>query len=93
MRKLAVMINAAMAAAVLRLGGASHRARAQDAPTGDAVEGKRIYLAVGCFACHGRSGQGGALNGPAPLLATVGGRGFQLGPKLTQKRSTCVEMR
>jgi cytochrome c553 len=29
----------------------------------------RFYLAVGCFACHGRSGQGGAMNGPAPILA------------------------
>jgi mono/diheme cytochrome c family protein len=69
MRKLAVMINATMAAAVLCLVGASHGARAQDAPPGDAVEGKRLYLVVGCFACHGRSGQGGALNGPAPILA------------------------
>jgi mono/diheme cytochrome c family protein len=44
-------------------------ARAQDAPAGDAAEGKRIYLAVGCYFCHGRSGQGGSLNGPAPVLA------------------------
>jgi mono/diheme cytochrome c family protein len=42
---------------------------AQDAPPGDAANGKRIYLADGCFTCHGRSGQGGAYNGPAPLLA------------------------
>src|SRR5215469_2489320 len=44
-------------------------ARAQDAPPGDAAEGKRLYLAVGCFTCHGRAGQGGAMNGPAPILA------------------------
>jgi mono/diheme cytochrome c family protein len=44
-------------------------ARAQDAPQGDAANGKRIYLADGCFTCHGRSGQGGAYNGPAPILA------------------------
>jgi mono/diheme cytochrome c family protein len=43
--------------------------RAQDAPPGNAVEGKRLYLAVGCFTCHGRAGQGGAMNGPAPILA------------------------
>ena len=41
--------------------------RAQD--TGDAANGKRVYLAVGCFECHGRAGQGGAYNGPAPVLA------------------------
>jgi mono/diheme cytochrome c family protein len=44
-------------------------ARAQGAPPGDAAEGKRIYLATGCLFCHGRSGQGGNLNGPAPILA------------------------
>jgi mono/diheme cytochrome c family protein len=55
-----------IAAAVAGWAGA---ARAQDAPPGDAIEGKRLYLAVGCFTCHGRSGQGGAMNGPAPVLA------------------------
>jgi mono/diheme cytochrome c family protein len=42
---------------------------AQDAPAGDAAAGKRVYIADGCFTCHGRAGQGGAYNGPAPLLA------------------------
>ena len=42
---------------------------AQDAPKGDVANGKRIYLATGCFMCHGRSGQGGAYNGPAPVLS------------------------
>jgi mono/diheme cytochrome c family protein len=44
-------------------------AAAQDAPKGDAANGKRIYLATGCYMCHGRVGQGGAYNGPAPVLA------------------------
>jgi mono/diheme cytochrome c family protein len=48
---------------------ASTMARAQDAPRGDAANGKRIYLADGCFTCHGRAGQGGAYIGPAPILA------------------------
>jgi mono/diheme cytochrome c family protein len=43
--------------------------QAQDAPPGDAGNGKRVYLADGCFTCHGRAGQGGAYNGPAPILA------------------------
>jgi mono/diheme cytochrome c family protein len=63
---LAAVAGAFIAAAFAGFGGA---ARAQDAPPGDAVEGKRLYLAVGCFTCHGRSGQGGAMNGPAPILA------------------------
>ena len=50
--------------------GAFGMALAQDAaPSGDAAKGKRIFLADGCFTCHGRSGQGGAYNGPAPILA------------------------
>ena len=44
-------------------------AQAQDAPPGDAANGKRLFLADGCFTCHGRAGQGGAYNGPAPILA------------------------
>jgi len=41
--------------------GAGGSARAQDAPAGDAANGQRIYLADGCFTCHGRSGQGDVL--------------------------------
>jgi mono/diheme cytochrome c family protein len=44
-------------------------AQAQDAPRGDAGNGKRLYLANYCYTCHGRVGQGGAYNGPAPALA------------------------
>jgi mono/diheme cytochrome c family protein len=68
MRKLVNVIGLALIAA-FAAGGFDGAARAQDAPPGDAVEGKRLYLAVGCFLCHGRSGQGGAMNGPAPILA------------------------
>ena len=42
---------------------------AQDAPKGDADAGKKVYIADGCFECHGRVGEGGAMNGPAPILA------------------------
>jgi mono/diheme cytochrome c family protein len=44
-------------------------AMAQDAPKGDVANGKKVYLADGCYFCHGRAGQGGAYNGPAPVLA------------------------
>src|SRR5207244_10087499 len=49
--------------------GAGEAAWSQTAPVGDAANGKRLYLAVGCFTCHGRSGQGGSYNYPAPALA------------------------
>ena len=48
----------------------SGAAWAQDG-SGDAANGKRVYLADGCFTCHGRSGQGGAMNYPAPALAQI----------------------
>lgn len=45
-------------------------ARSQDqAPAGNAENGKRLYLADGCFSCHGRVGQGGQYYGPTPVLA------------------------
>ena len=46
-------------------------ARADDAPAGDPVNGKRVYLADGCFECHGRAGQGGRFNYPTPSLAQI----------------------
>jgi|SRR4051794_22277053 len=44
-------------------------AHAQGAPKGDAANGQKVYLATGCFECHGRAGQGGAYNQFAPTLA------------------------
>jgi len=66
MRKFGRIAVMAIAMAAL---GMSAIARAQDAPQGDAANGKRIFLADGCFTCHGRAGQGGSYNGPAPILA------------------------
>jgi mono/diheme cytochrome c family protein len=60
---------ARIAFAVAATLGAISFASAQDAPKGDATNGKKVFLADGCFTCHGRSGQGGAYNGPAPILA------------------------
>jgi len=49
--------------------GVCDAAWSQNAPVSDAANGKRVYLAMGCYACHGRAGQGGAMNYPAPALA------------------------
>jgi mono/diheme cytochrome c family protein len=68
MRKFLNLFGMTAVAAGLCLAGTG-AARAQNAPPGNAVEGKRIYLATGCPFCHGSSGQGGMLNGPAPILA------------------------
>jgi mono/diheme cytochrome c family protein len=69
MRKPANMLGAAVVAAAFTVGSLAFPARAQEAPPGDAAAGKRVYLADGCFLCHGRVGEGGALNGPAPIIA------------------------
>jgi mono/diheme cytochrome c family protein len=66
--KMSLVIGAAIVAA-MSLGAFGAPACAQDAPAGDAVNGKRVYLAAGCMYCHGRAGQGGAMNYPAPPLA------------------------
>ena len=62
---LAVLAGAALAAAGITA------ASAQDAAVGDDANGKRVYLAVGCFECHGRAGQGGAMNYQTPALAQL----------------------
>ena len=62
-RSLGVVSVAAVLAASLVA------ARADDAPSGDPVNGKRVYLADGCFECHGRAGQGGQFNYQTPALA------------------------
>jgi len=68
MKSLRNIVVTAFAAAAMAL-IASPSVRAQDAPQGDIANGKRLYLTDGCFTCHGRSGQGGNYNGPAPILA------------------------
>jgi ubiquinol-cytochrome c reductase cytochrome c subunit len=39
-------------------------AHAQNAPPGDAANGKRVYMADGCYQCHGSVGQGSRQTGP-----------------------------
>lgn len=56
-----------IAAAMIMLGAPS--AWAQDVPKGDTANGKKVYLADGCYQCHGRVGQGGLMTGGAPILA------------------------
>ena len=68
MNSVKQIVRTALAAALLSAGAVT-AAQAQDAPPGDATNGKRLFLTDGCFTCHGRSGQGGAYNGPAPILA------------------------
>jgi mono/diheme cytochrome c family protein len=62
---------AAFAAAVTVAVGYTAMAMAEGAASADAVKGKRVYLADGCHLCHGRVGQGGAMNYPAPAITKL----------------------
>ena len=45
-----------------------------NAQTGDAARGKQLFVAYGCYQCHGREGQGGAAGAriaPKPLALKV----------------------
>src|SRR6266702_2950788 len=37
---------------------------AAEPPSGDATNGKRLFMAYGCYACHGTTGAGGGFAGP-----------------------------
>ena len=43
---------------------ASAPQKADNAPAGNAKNGKTVYTADGCYECHGREAQGGAGTGP-----------------------------
>jgi mono/diheme cytochrome c family protein len=66
-RRFSRLLGAAFIAAALTTPVMT--ARGDDAPSGDPVNGKRVYLADGCFECHGRAGQGGQFNYQTPALA------------------------
>ena len=68
---LFTMRSGSVIALAIAVAGMGLTSRAQSPAAGDAANGQRIYLADGCFECHGRAGQGGAFLGPAPALARV----------------------
>jgi mono/diheme cytochrome c family protein len=62
-----VALTVAIGAVTALIGVDAARAQAP----GDATNGKQVYLADGCFECHGRVGQGGAFNYPVPALVQL----------------------
>jgi mono/diheme cytochrome c family protein len=69
MKRIHLLLAAVLIASAFATFGVGSAACAQDAPSGDAENGKRVYLADGCFTCHGRAGQGGNYYGATPILA------------------------
>jgi mono/diheme cytochrome c family protein len=65
---LLVVSARTVAVAQARAEGGAQSANApqktDNAPTGNAKNGKTVYTADGCYECHGREAQGGAGTGP-----------------------------
>ena len=57
-----------LAALLLALAAAPALAQPAAAPPGDTVHGKALFLADGCYQCHGTSGEGGS-DRTAPRVA------------------------
>lgn len=60
----------ALVAVVLAVGIPAHAksgaqsAKSDEAPAGNAENGKKLFAKFGCYECHGREAQGGGYNGP-----------------------------
>ena len=57
---LSLALSGLAAAAVAGAAFAQDAAPQNTAPRGDPAHGKKIYVAYGCWQCHGYQGQGGA---------------------------------
>jgi mono/diheme cytochrome c family protein len=62
---LAVLLLAAAGAAARTPTQTPAQTPAQTPPPGDAAAGKKLFVTLGCWTCHGYEGQGGA----APRIA------------------------
>ena len=69
-----------VAIALLALPVARARQTSDAAPAGNAENGKKLFMADGCYECHGRMGQGAAQTGAArigpPMLSFDGFQGY-----------------
>jgi mono/diheme cytochrome c family protein len=64
---LSITLRLCAAVAVLSLASAGpvSAQEAQSQPQGNTAHGKQVYNAEGCWSCHGYSGGGSAMSGPA----------------------------
>ena len=49
---------------------------AQDTPKGSAERGKKLFVDLNCYSCHGTHGQGGGRNSEPPIPAGYPWQGF-----------------
>jgi mono/diheme cytochrome c family protein len=60
---------------------------AQDTPKGSAERGKKLYVELNCYSCHGTHGQGGGRNSEPTIPAGYPWQGF-----LNQLRKPRLDM-
>jgi mono/diheme cytochrome c family protein len=53
-------------------------AQAQLSSAGNPANGKRVYMTVGCYACHGTTGAGGGSSGPPLRLVPPSFEAFRM---------------
>jgi ubiquinol-cytochrome c reductase cytochrome c subunit len=58
------MMKMKMIALALLIGSAGFALAQSPAPVGDAANGQKLFLADGCYQCHGTVGQGSRGTGP-----------------------------
>ena len=58
------MMKIKVFAFALLIGSAGFAAAQSPAPVGDASNGQKLYMADGCYQCHGTVGQGARATGP-----------------------------
>jgi ubiquinol-cytochrome c reductase cytochrome c subunit len=76
--RIAVFLAAALCAAA---------ASAQDAPKGSAERGRKLFVDLNCYSCHGTHGQGGGRNSEPTIPAGYPWQGF-----LNQLRKPRLDM-
>lgn len=64
------LVSLAVAAALAAVGTPAHArsvaqaSKSDEAPAGNAENGRKLFAKFGCYECHGREAQGGGYNGP-----------------------------
>jgi mono/diheme cytochrome c family protein len=70
--RIAVVVAAALCAASFHVAPSF----AQDAPKGSAERGKKLFVDLNCYSCHGTHAQGGGRNSEPPIPAGYPWQGF-----------------
>lgn len=80
-----VVVTIASLAALLSATPAVRSQSSEAAPAGNAQNGKKLFMADGCYECHGQMGQGAAQTGAArigpPMLSFDGFQSYVRAPR------------